>query len=383
MDDLDFLEQGAAADSSATSTLMVLLPNGSVTQIHNVDRFALLDKCPLLFHAFEFRESDDVEQASIEVSTVPSQSEFRCFRSSLYKATSRSAVIALLRFLYTGTYLLDPEVCLGSLLLHVEAFKIAEDFDVPEFQVQAYVNFTRETEFSCSNVTPPPDLCDTIEFIYHHFVDQDSQEHRSLLDTILNYCVSVFTYQVLGDRQDFRRIAFDNPTFHKDLCRTSMNRNFEDDGADEIVQLPVCRPTPHSQAALLKRAIDDFQYEIWQEGEEAVSESNDIGVSCSPSKKHKLSHGGFTLVHRPKKPGGVATFSGSDIDSESSSDELGFTLVERPKLPVKSEPTMNVPTTPDQFSTSSIAEHVPSVTIKPEPKEDVANLASDDEWAIV
>lgn len=67
MDDLSFLEQAATVDASATSTLMVLLPDSSVSQIHNISRFALLDKCPLLFHAFEFREYSDVEQASIEV----------------------------------------------------------------------------------------------------------------------------------------------------------------------------------------------------------------------------------------------------------------------------------------------------------------------------
>jgi len=76
MDEMDFLEQAAAADSSAAATLMVLLPDGSVTQIHNINRFTVLEKCPLLFHAFEFRECGDVEQASIEVSvfnTVPRQ----------------------------------------------------------------------------------------------------------------------------------------------------------------------------------------------------------------------------------------------------------------------------------------------------------------------
>jgi hypothetical protein len=65
MDDLSFLEQPAPADALATSTLMVLLPDGSVTQIHNINRFALLVKCPLLFHAFEL--CDCGEQASIEV----------------------------------------------------------------------------------------------------------------------------------------------------------------------------------------------------------------------------------------------------------------------------------------------------------------------------
>ncbi|KAK7191364.1 hypothetical protein PSPO01_02673 [Paraphaeosphaeria sporulosa] len=394
MDDLNFLEQAAAADASATSTLMVLLPDGSVVQIHNISRFALLDKCPLLYHAFEFREFSEVEQASIE-------------------ATSRSAVVSLLRFLYTGTYVSDPEECLGSLLPHAEAFKVAEDFDVPEFQVQAYVNFTRETEFACCNATPPSDLCETIRFIYEHFGgrNSNSDEHRSLLDTILNYCVSVFKYQLLGDRVDFRQTAFENFTFHQDLCRTSMRRNFEDDGANEIVQLPVCRPTPHSQATLLKRAIGDFQYEIFQDDEGPALEGNDTEGS-SHTKKQEPSHGGFTLVHRPRTLGGGATCSASDSDSESSSDEFGFSLVHRPKPESQTEPVLtHSPTATDPFA-KPFTDLVPSnpfhdlgpwevikpdVTvklesaIKSEPtiksdsnvKQETAGSTSDDEWDFV
>ncbi|KAF9740148.1 hypothetical protein PMIN06_003769 [Paraphaeosphaeria minitans] len=388
MDDLDFLEQAAAADASATSTLMVLLPDGSVSQIHNISSFALFDKCPLLYHTFEFREFPEVEQASIE-------------------ATSRSAVISLLRFLYTGTYLPDPEECLGSLLSHAEAFKLAEDFDVPECQVQAYVNFTRETEFACCNPTPPPDLCETIRFIYEHFGghDSNSEEHRSLLDTILNYCVSVFAYQLLGVRDDFRQTAFENPSFHQDLCRTSMRRNFEDDGANEIVRLPVCRPTPHSQDTLLKRAVGDFQYEIFQDSEGPALEGNEAECS-SPIKKRKSSHRGFTLVHRPKTLDGEATCLGSESESESSSDEFGFSLVHRPKPESQFEPTLSLSPTANDSYAKPFTDFVPSnpfqdsgtweaikseITGKPEPaiksepdiKQETASPTSDDEWDFI
>lgn len=67
MDDLDFLEQASTADSSAVATLMVLLPDGSVIQIPDINTFIVLDKCPLLYHAFEFREYGDAQQASVEV----------------------------------------------------------------------------------------------------------------------------------------------------------------------------------------------------------------------------------------------------------------------------------------------------------------------------
>lgn len=64
MDDLEFLDHGSA-------TLMVLLPDGSVVHIPNIDSLKILDTCPLLFHAFEFRESTCVQHASIEVRAFP------------------------------------------------------------------------------------------------------------------------------------------------------------------------------------------------------------------------------------------------------------------------------------------------------------------------
>ena len=64
MDDVKFLEEAATSDS--TATLMVLLPDNAVVQIHHVNPFIVLDKCPLLFHAFEFG-AQGVQQASIEV----------------------------------------------------------------------------------------------------------------------------------------------------------------------------------------------------------------------------------------------------------------------------------------------------------------------------
>lgn len=206
MDDLDFLTQVAGGD--ATATLMVLLPDSTVTQIRNVSPFRILEKCALLYHAFEFG-AHSVRQASIE-------------------ATSRRAVVSLLRFLYTGNYLAAEQQC--SLLTHAEAFKVGEDYDVPELQVSAYVNFTRETEFSCSLSTPPPDLCDTVRFLYKYFADQQWRQQQSLLDTLLNYCLATFKYQGLGEREDFRQVVFDTPAFHRDLCRTSMNRDFQDEG---------------------------------------------------------------------------------------------------------------------------------------------------------
>lgn len=211
--DLDFLLQAATADSNAR--LMILLPDGTLSQIHKVSPFAILDKCPLLYHAFEFGPNS-IRQANIE-------------------ATSRSAVVSLLRYLYTGAYVDEDRPC--SLLDHAEAFKIGEDYDVPELQVSAYVEFTRETEFACSLSTPPPDLCQTIRFLYTHLASQRSRQEQSLLDTLLNYCLATFKYQGLDKCDAFRQVVFETPAFHRDLCRTSMQRNFEDEGMHHIFAL--------------------------------------------------------------------------------------------------------------------------------------------------
>jgi hypothetical protein len=199
---------------------------------------------------------------------------------------------------------------------------------------------------------------------------------------------------MLGDREDFRQTAFENTTFHQDLCRTSMSRNFEDDGAAEILKLPVRRPTPYSKSALLKRAIGDFQYEIWQEDEGPVLEGDEFDNS-SPTKKRKSSHGGFTLVHRPKTLKGEATCSESESESGSSSDEDGFSLVHRPKLVDQPGRALSPSPTPNDDYAKPFTDLVPSnpftdpvlsLVAKLEPqeiKQEPAGPTSDDEWDFI
>lgn len=169
-----------------------------------------------------------------------------------------------------------------------------------------------------------------------------------------------------------------------------MRRNFEDEGANDIVTLPVCRPTPYSQASLLKRAIGDFQYEILQDGEDLTLGDTDT-ESSSPTKKRKPSYGGFTLVHRPKTLGGSATCSASESECESSSDEFGFSLVHRPKPEKQLEltsvlsPMANnsyatpftslIPSNPFQDPDTSVA-----IKSEPEIKHETPGPAYDDEW---
>jgi len=282
----------------------------------------------------------------------------------------------------------------------VEVSKIALHFDVPELQVQANVNFMRETEFACCTATAPPDLCTTIAFIYQNLVSQQLQKHQSLLDTLLNYCVSVFDYQALGSWQAFRDVVFNNPDFHRDLCRVSMQRNFEDAGAMEIMHLPVCRPTPYSQEDLSKRALGDFQFELWQGLGDPAYNGEAVEDNPRPAKARKVSglDGCFTLVHRPKDPNGVPKVCESESEAESSSDESGFTLVHRPKdeqeAPKDEQGDLKVEQEEDPFATPTPGSPItdasdtvvvpsPSAGFDLESQSDAATVVSDDEWSFI
>lgn len=192
MADLDFLE----AFPRGNATITVILPDSTVSRINHVSPTTISEKCPLLYYAFDSSAYGE-QQASIEASSV-------------------AIVTSFLRYLYTGNYLTcDEESGPCSLLKHVQIYKMARDFDIPELEVAAHVNFLRETETSCSIPTQPADLCDAIRFIYNHLASQ-----QPLLDTLLNYCVSSFSYHGLGADANFRQVAFEVPEFHRALCQT-------------------------------------------------------------------------------------------------------------------------------------------------------------------
>lgn len=205
-DDLSFLYP--VSDHYMTGTIIVLLPDSTVSQIRDVNPLLILERCPLLYHAFEYG-ANGFQQANIE-------------------ATSRSAVVSLLKYLYTGSYCDYGDQ--GTLLKHAEVFKIAQDFDIAPLQVSAYANFTTKTEVSCCSSAPPPDLPDTARFLYRYLASDQSRQEQTLIDTLLHYCLSMFSYQNLGQNEHFRQVVYDVPGFHKDLCRVSVQRNFEDDG---------------------------------------------------------------------------------------------------------------------------------------------------------
>jgi hypothetical protein len=204
---LDFL----TASTNPDAELVVILPDSTAERIRNLSTDEIRYRCPLLYFAFE-DPLQSPRQASIE-------------------ATSLQVVTCFLRYLYTGNYLKpdeEPQEC--SLRLHVELYKMADDFQVPELQVNAYVNFIESTEWSCSFPSPPLGLCDAIQFIYKHIAYDKSHQQQGLIESLLSYCLSSFRYHRLDENPDFRQVVFDNPAFHKQLCETSMARDFQDDG---------------------------------------------------------------------------------------------------------------------------------------------------------
>jgi hypothetical protein len=216
MDDLSFLNQTwqlvySGGYDSSNGTLKIVLPNGQVDHISDcISTYQLLDRCPLLYHTFEYGYQSRL-QASIE-------------------APSRSAVIALLRFCYTNSYLPPgAEDAPISFLLHAQVYKMAEQFDIPELQLVAHGNFSCQVDFACSLPYPPHDLLETIRYVYIYFADPVSRQHQSLVQTLLNYCISVFQYHRLGESAEFLEVVQQVPEFRQDLCRTNMDRNFSDD----------------------------------------------------------------------------------------------------------------------------------------------------------
>jgi hypothetical protein len=202
MADFEFLK----VFEPGSATLIVLLPDCTVSRIPNLNPAIINIKCPLLGYAFDDGPNGDL-QATIE-------------------ATSPAVVAAFLRYIYTDDYP-PPQEDDGpfSLLIHAEIYKLALNYDVPMLQVLAQSCFFRETELSCSVPYPPIDLCAAIRFIY-----EDRDCFQSFIDTLVNYCVTCFKYHGLGSNSEFRRVAFETPEFHKGLFQTNLGRDFVDDG---------------------------------------------------------------------------------------------------------------------------------------------------------
>jgi hypothetical protein len=299
MDDLGFLQYSDKGNASLT----VFFPNGNTNTIHYLDLDIIAASCPLLAACFEDRYSGP--HHSIE-------------------ASSATLVICFLRFLYTGSYVPlneDGEAEPCSLLLHAELCRLGDTFETPALMVQAHCNILRDTELACSQPNPPQDLSKAIRFIYEHLSAQ-----RELIDTVLHYCVSCFVYHGLAKDDEFREVAYEVRRFHNDLCRTNFKRGFEDDGAIDIIRLPVRDATEHTTVKEQREALGDFLYELWGDVSTPLPTPNFGPTVRSPEPS-------YAFVHRPRKPFDYATADDSDgfISDSNLSDTEGFSLVHRPK----------------------------------------------------
>lgn len=203
MDSLDFLKEcpkGAA-------TLSVLYTDGRLHNVENLDIGTIETASPLLGFAFE---------------------ETRSGPKHYLEGVTPMALASFLRFIFSSDRDYMPEdkkddPC--SMLLHAHVYQLADIYDIAELRTLARANMTRECEFSCSSCSPPLDLCEAINFIYQHL-----SKHEDIIDTLANYCVSMFLYHKLGVIQAFKNLAYEHRRFQQDLCMVNIKRGFVDDG---------------------------------------------------------------------------------------------------------------------------------------------------------
>jgi hypothetical protein len=300
MDNLDFL----CISDRGNASLTIFSPPHQNHTINGLDLDIIAASCPLLAACFEDRW------------TGPHHS---------LEASSGALIISFLRFLYTGSYTTvdaNGEAVPCSLLLHAELCHLGDLFEAPALMVQAHCNILLDTEFACSQSSPPRDLCQAIRFIYEHLSAQ-----RELIDTVLHYCVSCFLYHGLAKDEEFRKVAYEVRAFHNDLCRCNFRRGFEDDGAIDIIRLPVRDATECIMVKEQQEALGDFLYELWGDVATPFETPNLGPTPLSPEPS-------YALVHRPRNPTDHARVEDSDgfVSDGSSSDVEGFSLVHRPQV---------------------------------------------------
>ena len=218
--------------------------DGALRSLHGIDMSKLTKTSSLLAMAFE--ESRSGPQLFLET-------------------LSSSTAEPFLRFLNTGYYAgLSEEWNRGgryedvpmSVLFHCEMFRLGDIYDIEALRDQAYVNVLRQCEFGCSSPDKPIDLCAGIRFLYAHL-----RTHARLIDAIINYCVACFLQHRLGEDAEFKQLAYDLRPFHQDLCRNCMDRDFENETAAAIIQMPFEPHRPETYASTEHRSrFDDVVF---------------------------------------------------------------------------------------------------------------------------
>ncbi|KAK4547673.1 hypothetical protein LTR36_000630 [Oleoguttula mirabilis] len=277
--------------------------NGQIACISNVNPWIIEERCPLLSTAFE-----------------PSRSGPQLYLETLTSATATP----FLRYLYTGTYALTStagdyyEDVPTSVLLHCQLFRLGDLYDLLELKTQAYVNVLRQCEFGCSSPGKPIDLCAAIRYIYEYL-----REHDNVTDAILNYCVSCFLTHRLAHDKEFKQLAFELRPFHQDLCRTTMKREFEDETATAIIQMPFKPFIPATYASREEPGntrLEDVIYHFHAcEDADSARKKRQLTEPVPPPTR--ISNP--TLALRPRLSDPQA------VKEDSGSEDEGFQLVRR------------------------------------------------------
>ncbi|KAM0721267.1 hypothetical protein Q7P37_003555 [Cladosporium fusiforme] len=196
---------------------------------------------------------------------------------------SEQTATPFVRFLYTGSYAEsgDWEDVPTSLLLHCKMCYLGDIYDMPELKSQAYINILRQCEFGCSSPDKPIDLCSAISFTYENL-----SSHEQTADAIVHYCVSCFLSHNLGADAGFRELAYHLRAFHQDLVKACKDRDYADESAAAIIQMPYKHYTPETYASIERPAIACFEDLIHH-----FHGSDRFDEDASPKKRQRVTFG--------------------------------------------------------------------------------------------
>jgi hypothetical protein len=247
---------------------------------------------------------------------------------------------------------------------------MSEVYDVPELQLLAHGNISLQMDFATCMPTIPQDLLESVRFVYQHYSSLQARQQHGLVGTIVNYCISVFFQHKLGENVDFLKLAAEIPEFRQDLCRTNMERNFQDDckslseyateavltliGAFDIIRLcldniktqPGIHPTTLASRDLPREMISGNlpdapsqpQHEPSADEDTTLREMQEILYDnmAENTSENMVDSVTAPLVHRPKTTPVAANTEGESsndkpyIGGDSSDDESDFTVVSLP-----------------------------------------------------
>jgi hypothetical protein len=188
-------------------------------------------------------------------------------------------VLPFVRFLYTGYYaqIGDWEDVPTSVWLHCRMYYLGHLYDLADLKSQAYVNVLRQCEFGCSSPCMPIDLCPAIDFVYRHL-----SGHDAISDALVQYCVTRCLNHRLHENAEFKNVAFFVRAFHQDLTRACRDRDYEDESAAIIIQLPYMHYAPATYASTEDPPISKFEDIIHH------YHSNDRFDNISPKKRQRV-----------------------------------------------------------------------------------------------